>query len=213
MKKLLVFGLLFYLFSVQLQAQKNNVSILFGPSAVRFLTDDVGQTKLESPIGYALGLDLARNLHTHWQLKLGIRYASWQIPRLNGPLQWPSEHDGNGGFLYDPNQYHYLIRDYKTQDAIQILPGVRWQSNATDIHWTATAEVGFSAFLKNEEGISTKMHPTAGLALGAEWSLNSKLHVFAQPGCRIIFRDSTKRNTPESHLLNLQVELGLRHSF
>ena len=199
-------------FSTQLQAQQHSISITLGPSAISYLTDDVEQSLSKSPMGYALGLDLAHNLRPQWQLKLGLRYCLWQVPNMTGPYQWPSE-QSNGVYQYDPSIAHYLITDYTQQDLIQLLPGIRWQSKAEEFRWIAGVEAGISAFLKNSAGISTKMHPTAGLSLGAEWTVQPNLHVFAQPGGRLIFRDPANNNTPESHLLNLQVELGARLGF
>ncbi|MBC7774377.1 MAG: hypothetical protein H7246_02980 [Phycisphaerae bacterium] len=213
MKKLFLFYLPLLFFSTQLSAQKHSISVLTGPSAIYYLTDDIEQRAYKSPIGFDFGLDYLRNINAQWQFKLGIRYCLWKVPNLNGPLQWPSEHDGNGGWQYDPSIAHYLVTDFDQQDAFQFLPGFRWQSKTEEFHWIATGEFGFSNFMKNSVGISTRLHPTAGLAFGGEWSLGSNLKLFAQPGGRIIFRDFKRKNTPESHLINLQVEMGARRSF
>ncbi|MDO8365816.1 MAG: hypothetical protein Q7T20_03385 [Saprospiraceae bacterium] len=213
MKKLFLFYLILLFFSIQLSAQKHSISLSTGPGAIYYWTNDIQQNQIKSPIGFSFGVDYARKINAQWQFKLGIRYCLWKVPNLNGPLQWPSEHDGNGGYLYDPSIAHYLIKDFGNQDAFQFLPGFRWQSKQEDFHWIALGEFGFSGFMKNSAGISTQLHPTAGLAFGAEWLLRSNLHVFVQPGGRIVFRDFKRENARESHLLNLNVELGARFSF
>lgn len=212
MKKLFIFGL-FLLFGLPpLTAQKNSVYVFTGPSTVYYKLDDVEKSKGHSPIGYAIGLDLARNLNTQWQIKLGIRYCLWKTPNLIGPFQWPSEVN-NGAYQYDPSLSHYLISDYAQQKAVQYLSGFRWQSKSQEFHWVADVEFGFSSFSKNQAGISTHLHPTAGLGFGAEMLVGTHMFLFARPGAQVIFRDIKSENIPVRQLLNFHVEVGGRYAF
>ena len=205
---------IFLLFSLHLlSAQKNSVAILAGPSAIYYWTDDFEQKVIQTSVGYALGLDLARKINSKWQFKLGARYAFWEVPNLAGGFQWPSEHDGNGGFIYDPNLQHYITQGFTQRIAFQVLSGMRWQSAPTDFHWVAVGELGLSAFAQNDAGIKTNLHPTLGLAYGAEFALDKHWFLFATPGIRFIFRDFDRKNTPERHLINAQAELGARFAF
>ena len=156
-------------------------------------------------------MEWGRNFNAHWQFTLGIRYCLWKVPQLAGPFEWGSEFEA-GGYVYDPALFHYQVTGFKQQVAVQVLPGVRWQSKGEDFHWVGTGEFGVSGFMKNDEGISTRLNPTLGLGFGAESRLRSKLFLFANPGIRFIFRDSDRRNTPRSHLLNIQAELGVRYT-
>ena len=179
---------------------------------VHYLTDDIERGS-NTPVGFATGLDISRNINTQWQVKIGLRYCWWKVPDLFWPAQWPSEHDGNGGFQYDHSLWHYQIIGFDQASAFQFLPALRWQSKPEEFHWFILGEFGFSGFLKNDAGISTRWHPTAGLAFGGELLIVSNLHLFAQPGARIVLRDFKGETVTESHLLNLQVEIGGRYSF
>lgn len=213
MKKLFFFSLLLLLFSIRLQAQQNSAALSFGPNMVYYLTNQVQKNGERSPIGYSIGLDFARNLHPQWQLKLGVRYCFWQVPILFGPLQWPSEHNGNGGFQYDPSLPHFRIKEYTQSGAIQVMAGVRWQSKPTEFHWIACGEFGFSQFPKNDAELNPGVQPVVGASFGAEWSLNPKLHLFAQPGASVVFRDFNRDNALKCNLLNPKVDLGVRYAF
>jgi hypothetical protein len=213
MKKLLFLLLLLSTFSNVLFAQKLSVSILTGPSTIYYWSDDVDQAKVKSPIGYDFGINLARNINPHWQFKLGVRYCLWKVPDLIGPLQWPSEHDGNGGYQYDPSIAHYLTSSFTQQKAFQYLTGFRWQNKSEELHWVADGEFGFTSFTKNKAGISTHLQPTVGLAFGAEIMLRPKLFLFAHPGARVVFRNIKQELVPVKQLLNLHVEMGGRYTF
>ncbi len=213
MKKFFHFSVFLFLFSLRLTAQKHSISILTGPSTVYYWTDDVDKGNGNSPIGYAIGLDLARNTNAQWQFKLSVRYCLWKIPNLIGPVQWPSEQDGNGGYQYDPSLTHYRVSDFVQQKSFQYLSGFRWQSKSEKFHWVADGEFGFSRFTKNKAGISTHLKPTVGLAFGAEHWVRSNLFLFAKPGVRAVFRDFKREKTQVNHLLNLHIEMGGRYSF
>jgi len=213
MKKLFLFSVLLFLLSLRLTAQKYSISVLTGPGTVYYRADDVDKDKGNSPIGYAIGLELARNTSAQWQFKLGVRYCLWKIPDLIGPLQWPSEQDGNGGYQYDPSLTHYRVSDVAQQKAFQYLAGFRWHSKAETFHWVADGELGFSSFTKNKAGISTYLKPTIGMSFGVEFRVRPNLFLFAKPGVRVIFRDFKREKTPITRLLDLHLEMGGRYSF
>lgn len=213
MKKLFLSSVLLLLFSLRLMAQKYSISILTGPSTVYYWTDDMDKGQGHSPLGYAIGLDLARNTNAQWQFILSVRYCLWKIPNLIGPVQWPSEQDGNGGYQYDPSLSHYRVSGFAQQKSFQYLSGFRWQSKSEKFHWVADGEIGFTSFTKNKAGISTHLLPTVGLTLGAAFWVRSNLFLFAKPGVRVVFKDFKREKTPVNHLLNLPIELGGQYSF
>lgn len=213
MKKLFLFSILLFLFSLRLTAQKYSIYVLAGPGTVYYWADDVDKDKGSSPVGYSIGLELARNTSARWQFKLGVRYCLWKIPDLIGPFQWPSEQDGNGGYQYDPSLTHYRVSDLTQQKAFQYLSGFRWQSKAEKLHCVADVELGFSSFTKNKAGISTHLKPTFGLAFGAEVWARPNLFFFAKPGVRAIVKGFKLEKTPVNYLLDVHMEMGARYSF
>lgn len=196
-----------------LYAQKNSIALSTGPSGIYYWTNDFEQEVFKTPIGYAFGLDFSRKISKKWQVKLGARYGVWKIPKLSGPLQWPSEFDGNIGYLYDPKLVHFLAQGYSGQSAFQVISGLSWRSTQADFYWVATGEVGLSGFTKEAAGEKANLYPTLGLSYGAAYTLSGNWSLFATPGVRFIIRDFDRKNTPDRHLLNVQLEMGARYTF
>ena len=164
-------------------------------------------------MGYMISLDLARNIRPRWKAKLGLRYALWQVPDLEGPFLWPSEHNRNGGYQFDPSLEHYFKEGHTGRGAIQLLSGVGWESNAEGFRWFVNAEFGLTRFLKNTEHLHTRFSPTAGLSFGSGWMVKPNLCLFIMPSGRLIFRGSSKQYADKFNLFSMQVEMGCRYSF
>lgn len=213
MKKLLLLVFLQVFSFSKTTAQKNALSFVIGPSAFRYAPDQILKSDLKPSMGFVTGLDFTHSIRAGLSLKLGIRYNAWQLPNLEGPLTWPSEHDGNGGYQFDSSLQHYTNKGYESRSAWQYLTGLGWEGRQKAFRWFTYAELGLTSFVKNNAGPSISPHPFAGLSFGSGWALNPKLCVFVSPSGRLTFRGSSKQFADKFNTFSMQIELGARYSF
>lgn len=177
-------------------------------------------------LNWRIGFNYNQRLTNRIFLRTGLRIASVGYKgEKNTDLRWPSEHDGNGGWVADPTlpRELQLVYDYwfievpivgrfemnqkKISPFVElgILPSYYMTTRTTE-----KTDIGRNAQFDNGDVHNfNRVHFVGFLSFGMNYSLNDQLQFFGQPAFRYHFSKLVDAPISE-HLLNFGVELGIR---
>ncbi len=178
-------------------------------------------------LNWRIGFNFNRRLTSNLVLRTGLRLASvgYKGEKRTG-LKWPSEHDGNGGWVADPNlpRESQLIYDYwfvempivgrfemtkkKLSPFIElgILPSYYMITRTTQ-----KTDIGTDSQFENGDVHNfNRVHFVGFLSFGMNYSLNDNLQFFGQPAFRYHFTKLADAPIAE-YLFNCGIEFGIRN--
>jgi len=179
----------------------------------------------EAPkINWRVGFNYNRHLTKRVYLKTGVRLAS---TGFNGEkktgLVWPSEHDGMGGFVLNPNLPH---EQQVNQDFWFVEFPIAGRIELSDKRFTPFIELGISPSIYlttrskfisdidtsvdfNKEANFNSLQFIGNISFGLNYTLKDKVQLFGQPIFQYHFTKS--QNAPiEEFLFSYGLEVGIR---
>lgn len=177
-------------------------------------------------LNWRIGFNYNRRLTSRIFLRTGLRLASVGYKgEKNNDLRWPSEHDGNGGWVADPTLPHelQLVYDYWfvempivgrfEKDQMKISPFIELgilPSYYMTTRTTQKTDIGTdSDFQSGDVHNFNRVHFVGFVSFGMNYSLNDNLQFYGQPAFRYHFTKLADAPISE-HLLNYGVEFGIR---
>jgi hypothetical protein len=86
-------------------AQKNNFELVVAPYQP-YVQSSIIKIPFIGKGGVTLGGHFLHNFKKNYWFVMGLEVSGMKYKMQNDILQWPSQHDGNGGFIDDPNNNH-----------------------------------------------------------------------------------------------------------
>jgi len=193
---------------------------------MRVIVESRDQTET-GKLNWQIGFNYNQRLTNRIFLRTGLRLASVGYKgEKNTDLRWPSEHDGNGGWVADPTlpRESQLIYDYwfvempivgrfemtkkKLSPFIElgILPSYYMTTRTTQ-----KTDIGTDSQFENGDVHNfNRVHFVGFLSFGMNYSLNDNLQFFGQPAFRYHFTKLADAPIAE-YLFNCGIEFGIRN--
>ncbi|MFM9946743.1 MAG: outer membrane beta-barrel protein [Saprospiraceae bacterium] len=226
MKKELLFSLCFLAGTTLLSAQSNClIGLHGGVTQSQYVSPDGLSSAIRSrePFFSAnVGISLRQDFKEKFYWQTGLQYVQFgERVVAEDNLRWPSEHDGNGGYVRDPALPHRLEYEQKT-DYVTLRAGVGYyllRSEKFGLGVMPFAEAGFFIKNKNEQqfiyddgnidsssgdgffGDSEfrNVNASVGLALSFQAKVASKFDVFLAPDASYQLLSATVGNGADAN--------------
>lgn len=176
---------------------------------------------------FGLGVNLPVSQKVFIKTGFGLSYLGYLV-KEDEDLQWPSEHDGMGGFINDPNLPMHLkiSEDYIFLTAPLQL---RYEFQKEDRKWTPYLEGGvlLNIYLTTQTITTTDgersttqvkngkiqiVQPSTQAAIGLQYRMSEKMQVFLQ-GEGNYFIDTLTETPVSDRLYGVGINTGLRWQF
>ena len=155
----------------------------------------------ETPITYwQLAGNYNHQIAPRLYLRTGMRLAITGHRHDRNDLRWGSEHDGNGGFIFDPSLPHNFRSRYRNWFA-ELPVALRYQGGTRKLtpyvelglapayylhtRQRTTDDIGSDPLVERFREPSTRnVHLIGSAAVGVNYTLNRRAQLFAQPSFR-----------------------------
>jgi hypothetical protein len=216
------FYCLLFTFPFGLLAQKNGVEITLAPYQP-YVSTLILKTNFQGKGGLTLGGHYLRNLHKNLWFVTGLEFSAQKNQSVCDCSQWPSESDGNGGYLRDKAldnvttrkqigfQIPLLLRlAFPDKQLKPFVQGGLVQS--TDLYFNQNTKLPETTILTETEGF--KRNLIGGrLATGINFSLSEKsllsVSIFGQYSAQV-FKKSPLDTEADWNMMQLGLEIGYR---
>ncbi len=224
MKKRWLFSFMFITACTLLSAQSNFlIGLLGGITQSQYVTPGGTETPIERVSFFSpnLGISFRHHFHDKFYWQTNLQYIQFGERVLQSDnLMWPSENDGNGNYVRNPDLPHRLEYQQKT-DFLSLRAGLGyylWRSEKFGLGLMPFAEADF--FIKNKdeqrfvyddgridstsglayygENTFRKANFSAGLALSLQAKLGSKFDFSLSPEAFYQLQSATVKTSPDT---------------
>ncbi|HMG15429.1 MAG TPA: outer membrane beta-barrel protein [Saprospiraceae bacterium] len=206
---------------------KSSIAIMGGMDyTYRFLKNPNFDNKLGT-YNYSTGLNFERQISKNYWLQIGLRYSSLGHQIIIKGLKWGTEHDGMGGYKYDPTLNH-SFQTITNYTFLEIPIGIKYIFNKNSI-WIPyiLAALSTNIYLstitreitdftdKTETERSPQIHRislSTNLGFGIDYSIGKNFSLFAQSLFCYHFTKLVAGPNGE-YLYSYGIELGVKKGF
>jgi Outer membrane protein beta-barrel domain len=214
--------LLMLSFASGIFAQKNNFEVVVAPYQP-FVQSSIIKIPFIGKGGVTLGGHFLHNFKKNYWFVMGLEVSGMKYKMKNDILQWPSQHDGNGGFIDDPNinnrvkynhislqipvllRYEFAKKKYKP-----FLQGGLVQS--TEIYFREQYKTEFNSINYTKEDTFKRNIISGRFSTGMNFPIKGKaisVSIFGNQSIKVFQREYTS-TTEGDIFLQLGMEIGYR---